>query len=678
MLRLCAFYFTFVTSVTTSLVYVHAKVTESDEIERATLQLPADPFEMRRISGSEVVFSAAFENAELERTYITGIMWNFRVHRGCLSTPRGPRHPTSRIFKNIQGLCLVPFKIRSKSASHAYKYYSSVSPIGNDVTVLGHSQCAHRRTLSFFLPLFFWINHLLSDPRLTSIPFQTIEGPGRKKSMKIILVGETGTGKTAFMSLLYNVLNQRAPDDFIPYHIGENEKGGSGIDSQTRDPVIYTICSPSGFQLTVLDTPGFNDTRGIAKDKVHEQNIVNKIKELNTIDGVFVVSNGTVARLGTGIEYTLSIISKIFPRSIVENFAILYTCTTRPNAKPEALPEALRKSPKWAIDNPFAHHAKYVEDALSLPDWDREDQIEYLARAYGRAIKIIDSMFAWLDNRRIQPTDDIEKLAKLSATIASRISNLLAQVDQQEQKRTKFMQLQEDLKQSKTVRHFLLPFSPVGSNLPFLFNQSEDVFKNYASIKSTSTWVQKNSTWNNQICIVPGCYSNCCTNCDAILLARGTCAAFELWSGECKRCRHESQEHGRFHMMWEEEKSTEEVIDVDRKWKYLDAKDKTAQLDRLSEDVKRDIEELVKKIDQDQQSIAKHCSEYQQLALSGSFGGQISTVIIMLEKRLETMRSSGASTDALKSMEGNVASMKKMLEGLGRGGKSTFTKLVVF
>ncbi|KIJ90203.1 hypothetical protein K443DRAFT_15425 [Laccaria amethystina LaAM-08-1] len=83
----------------------------------------------------------------------------------------------------------------------------------------------------------------------------------------ILLVGETGTGKTSFLSLLVNVLAGRAPDeyDLEPYDV-TNESGSGQMHSQTNAAKVYKFKSVNGVQVTVLDTPGLADTRGLEKD----------------------------------------------------------------------------------------------------------------------------------------------------------------------------------------------------------------------------------------------------------------------------------------------------------------------------------------------------------------------------------------------------------------------------
>ena len=151
----------------------------------------------------------------------------------------------------------------------------------------------------------------------------------------LMVVGATGAGKTTLINGIVNyIYGVKWEDDFRLKLITEEERG-SQIHSQTKWVTAYKIHwfpqSPIRYNLTVIDTPGFGDTRGIQADK----ELVSLIKELfsispkehgiDSIHGIGFVTQAPLARLTPTQKYVFDSILSIFGKDIGENVFLMTT-----------------------------------------------------------------------------------------------------------------------------------------------------------------------------------------------------------------------------------------------------------------------------------------------------------------------------------------------------------------
>jgi len=147
----------------------------------------------------------------------------------------------------------------------------------------------------------------------------------------VMVVGQTGAGKTTFLNSLVNyVYNVQFEDKFRLKLIIEQEKKGGQAVSQTDVVSAYFIKKPKGsniqYDLTVVDTPGFGDTRGIDQDKAIVANIKAFFENvLDSIDAVCFVVKATETRLTGSQKYIFNSVLNLWGKDVKENIFILMT-----------------------------------------------------------------------------------------------------------------------------------------------------------------------------------------------------------------------------------------------------------------------------------------------------------------------------------------------------------------
>ena len=179
----------------------------------------------------------------------------------------------------------------------------------------------------------------------------------------LMLVGATGAGKTTLINGIANyIMGVEWKDDFRFKLI--TEKGSSDkTKSQTQVITAYTFHKEQGFplpySLTVIDTPGFGDTEGLARDKKITAQIKEFFSNENGIDQLhaigFVVQS-SLARLTPTQSYIFDAILSMFGIDIAENIFLMTTFAD--GEEPQVL-DAARKA-----NVPFEHYFAFNNGAL--------------------------------------------------------------------------------------------------------------------------------------------------------------------------------------------------------------------------------------------------------------------------------------------------------------------------
>ena len=151
----------------------------------------------------------------------------------------------------------------------------------------------------------------------------------------LMVVGATGTGKSTFINALTNHIYGVDWNDDFRYKLITDEGVPSQTNSQTSWITAYIFYKTNTYStlpytLTVIDTPGFGDTRGIQRDK----EIAHQIKELFTncdchivdqIHAIAFVACASSVRLTPTQKYIFDATLSIFGKDIESNIMLLAT-----------------------------------------------------------------------------------------------------------------------------------------------------------------------------------------------------------------------------------------------------------------------------------------------------------------------------------------------------------------
>uniref|UniRef100_A0A0P5JII0 Uncharacterized protein n=1 Tax=Daphnia magna TaxID=35525 RepID=A0A0P5JII0_9CRUS len=156
---------------------------------------------------------------------------------------------------------------------------------------------------------------------------------GKLQHRTILVMGATGSGKTTLINGMINyVFNVQWEDTFRFQLIQEQMAGRSQVDSQTSRITAYDIHHTEGFRvpysLTIVDTPGYGDTKGLDRDQEITDMVRTFFEDKNGIqelDVIGFVAQASLPRLTPTQIYIFDSVLSIFGNDVKENINFLLT-----------------------------------------------------------------------------------------------------------------------------------------------------------------------------------------------------------------------------------------------------------------------------------------------------------------------------------------------------------------
>ncbi len=197
------------------------------------------------------------------------------------------------------------------------------------------------------------------------------------------------------------------------------------------------------------------DTRGLTQNALHKKSITAEIENhLGYVNAVLILANGSVPRISVSMEYALTTLSNLFPKSLTNNIAFLLTSVPTPaslNFPNDAILKDLKHAPKFLIDNPIALQKNYLKQMGHLDKKTLKKMKDSIQKAEEGALETLVELFDWLDGLEPQPTIEITTLYKKSQNIESKVTDTLDQTNQATIKTVEIEKLMADLRTGNAV-----------------------------------------------------------------------------------------------------------------------------------------------------------------------------------------------------------------------------------
>ncbi|XP_062391936.1 uncharacterized protein LOC134079846, partial [Sardina pilchardus] len=272
---------------------------------------------------------------------------------------------------------------------------------------------------------------------------------GRKhKSAKIktvLMVGETGAGKTTLINTMVNHVLRVKWEDQLWFQITEESEKKLLTESHTSHITVYEMETSSSY-LRVIDTPGYGDTTSKKLDEQVSKNLhilFSSENGIHEIDAVGLVVKSTQNRLTEFQKYIFDAILSLFGKDIEENIVVLITHSDGLPA--ENVLTALREGevPCAMDDSETPRHFLFNNRQTE----NREE--EGFKRPYDLGQRSMESFFSFMecvDAKELKMTEGVLRERK---RLAACVHNLQDAIKMEELTQTELMQTQKALKENK-------------------------------------------------------------------------------------------------------------------------------------------------------------------------------------------------------------------------------------
>ncbi|KAJ3595643.1 hypothetical protein NHX12_004946 [Muraenolepis orangiensis] len=256
-----------------------------------------------------------------------------------------------------------------------------------------------------------------------------------KRNRTIMLLGATGSGKTTLINGMINYILGIDWKDSFRFKLIDESQSKSQAQSQTSHVTAYKVNYQDGFRvpysLTIVDTPGFGDTRGIDRDReITEQirRLFTSANGVSEIDAICFVTQASQSKLIAAQKCVFDSVLSIFGKDMAENICMLVTFAD--GQQPPVL-QAINTSrvpcPKTAVGLPVYHqfnNSALFADNRSVLDRVDEDSDEDMKD------DIFDTMF-WAMGAKSMRTffTDLDKVTTQSLQLTQEVLNERRQLE---------------------------------------------------------------------------------------------------------------------------------------------------------------------------------------------------------------------------------------------------------
>ncbi|XP_019549068.3 uncharacterized protein LOC109419272 [Aedes albopictus] len=466
--------------------------------------------------------------------------------------------------------------------------------------------------------------------RSTSKQIPRIENRSSKNVYNVLLVGETGSGKSTLINYLTNFFrggtlqslkiaipspHYRATEGFAHH---ENDLDDA-MKSKTGKCTFYNF-SLNGTHYAFIDTPGLSDTSGRNKDAENILKIMDVAEMSGTIAAVMLVINGTVSRRTATLTSTINMMKSSVPDVLLKNLVVVLTnCSaTSANFDVGALsPWIIAEKNKFYMNN----------SALSKPMtfWmDDEEKFDEIERDWKKSMRTLDKM--------------VKQITQLGHVTSNAFGEMRTKKSEIKAELNAHM---SDMKKLNALRNKL-------TDLQHAENVAANAVSSYSNYRKNTEveYVENKPTpYYNVICRIHG--TVCCLNCERNGFWPMTFCSYFVGLSPCRNCGCGIGDH--FDAQYEPVKKTKtvETILEETKQLYDQSTHQRAMIRGQLCNLSGDLDFLEKEVDAKIQKIIDNCRALQKICSQFNFSDELASTIAALKADAGSLTNLEVKADAL-------------------------------
>ncbi|XP_038590081.1 uncharacterized protein LOC119914694 [Micropterus salmoides] len=429
-----------------------------------------------------------------------------------------------------------------------------------------------------------------------------------KINKTILLVGETGTGKSTLVNALVNYAMGVKWEDDVWFQIVEDveDEKRSQSESQTLDVMVYQVFGFEGetlpYSLTIIDTPGYGDTRGTEHDVIVSQRLLDWFRSedgVHEMDAVGLVLKATENRLSDRLRYIFDSVVSLFGKDMEKNIVALITHSD--GRKPKNVLKALGDAKMKCARNEKNQPVYFLFN--NCLDEDRTEDTETLKNADEITTRGMRQFTEFLKETAPQKLETTVHVLNERIRLAACIHNLQERFKFTELKQREIQQTQEALKKHEEEMKRNEEFSV----------QVDEIYKDKEEIDGGGRW--RLFFYEGAVCCKV-CEENC--HYPGCTLAWYPKHCEVMKDGRCTSCTRKCPVSDHVKEKWIYVDKTRKVQKTlqDVKEKYERGKTGCEETTSLLETLEKQMEKLQKDKDHLLEKSFEHVVRLEQIALN--------------------------------------------------------------
>ena len=473
---------------------------------------------------------------------------------------------------------------------------------------------------------------------------------------RILLIGETGSGKTSFINLLCNYAEVQSILDnseeislekFCQFTDKQMERTGAGpMESKTFGARMYDTVL-NDIEIGITDTPGFGDSRGIEQDKENVKAIMDALEIEEYLTCICLVISGRECRMSATLRYVLTEISTILPKDALKNVIVLFTNTDDPlkltfdlDTLDQFFGRTFDVGETFFLENAYCYMEK-AKEALKKGKLKEKMITEGVTKAFKDTGEVLKKLCKAMSKLPPVHTISFLELYDKKQEIESNVLDLLTAYHNQEAIEKSIDEEEEKMKAALRAK-----------NLTVKFRSTRKITKD----------ILQNTERHNTLCAAKMCNKNCHIECNLPKsIAKEVFKNCACMQGKevCQICGHSYEYHYHEERKFVQVIEKKEFVDEEMKMAFTQAQDQEERArafkykcQRERELSKREKEHLARKLTQ-------VIDVFQGMSINRSYAKVIQNQLAVIEHRLEG--TVGADTEPLVKTKKELEQKLKIL-----------------